>query len=54
MGAGNQRGNVGDVGGDVQNQVGKLITAVEMKQNSNENDKFEDSREVKIIVNEHI
>ena len=41
-------------GGDVENQGGNLVIAVEMTQESNGNDKFKEQREVKIIENEHI
>ena len=40
--------------GDVQNQGGNLGIVVEMKQESNENDKFKERREVKIIENKHV
>ena len=46
--------NTGIQGGDVQNHGGNLGIAVEMKQESNGNDKFKEWREVKIIVTEHI
>ena len=62
--AGNQRGNVGNLGGnaknvenqdgDAGNQGGNLSKAVEMTQNSNGNDKFKEWREFKIIEKEHI
>ena len=41
-------------GGDVENQGGNLVIAVEMTQESNGNDKFKEQREVKIIEDEHI
>ena len=53
----NLRGNVkngGNQGGDVQNQGRNFGIAVKMKKESNKNDKFNKSREVKIIENEHI
>ena len=40
--------NAGNQGGDVENQGGNLGIAVEMKQESNGNDKFKEWREVKI------
>ena len=59
MGAENQRGNVGNLGGntknvgnqggDAGNQVGNLSIAVKIIWNSNGNDKLKDWREVKII-----
>ena len=41
----------GDQGDDVENQGGNLGIAVEMKQESNGNDKFKECREFKIIEN---
>ena len=41
--------NGGNQVGDVQNQGGSLGIAVEIKQESNRNDKFKEWREVKII-----
>ena len=46
--------NVGNQRGDAQNQGGKLSIAVEMKQESNGDDKFKEGREVKITQNEYI
>ena len=55
--------NTRNQGGDVENQGGNLYIqqkqyrnsiAVEMKSESNGNDKFKEWREVKIIENEHI
>ena len=59
MGAENQRGNVGNLGGntkkvgnqggDAGNQGGNLSIVVEITWNSNGNDKLNDWREVKVI-----
>ena len=52
MGAKNQRGNVGNLGGNtknVGNQGRSLSIALEITWNSNGNDKLKDSIEVKII-----
>ena len=46
--------NVGNQFGDVENQVGNLGKAVEIKQESNRNGKLKDWGEVKGIENEHI
>ena len=46
--------NAGNQGGDVENQGRNLGIAVEMKKESNRNDKFKEWREVKAIENEHI
>ena len=46
--------NAGNQGGDKENQGGNLAIAVEMKQESNGNDKFKEWREVKITGKEHI
>ena len=63
-GAENQRRNSGNLGGnaknmanhgsDVGNQGGYISLVVEMTQYSNENEKFKEWREVKIVENEHI
>ena len=45
--------NVKNQGDDAGNEGGSLGTAVEMTQNSNENDKFKEWK-VKVIENEHI
>ena len=60
----NQLGNTGNLGGNaknVRNQGGdagsqgkSLSTAVELTQDSNGNDQFEEWKEVKIMENEHI
>ena len=44
----------GNQGGDVENRGRNLRLAVEMKQESNGIDKFEEWREVKIIENKQI
>ena len=43
--------NEGNLGGEVENQGGNLGIAVEMKKESNGNDKFRDWREVRITEN---
>ena len=45
---------VGNLGDDAGNEGGNLSIAVEMIQNSNENNKFKEWREVKIVKNKHI
>ena len=41
--------NVGNQGGDTENQGGNLSIAVEITWNSNENNKLKDWRKVKIL-----